>query len=97
MVNSDMEQNVVVRMDGSSPRQEQSLGGISPSEVQSVNDERDADISFVSSNVRSLNSAIIRPSAEPSDDSDVAYSESKIIRDSLSGFSFSLGSVTVKR
>jgi len=48
VVNSDMEQNVVVKRDGFLPQQEQSLGGISS--LSAGNGESDADISFVSSN-----------------------------------------------
>ena len=92
----DMEQNAVVRRNGSSSRQDQSVGVISLSVVQPGNYERDAGISFVSSNVRSLDSGRIRSSREPFDDNDVSYSESTKIRDRLSGFSFSLGSLTVK-
>ena len=95
VVDGDMEQSeAVLRRDGSWPQPEQSVGGIDFSEVQSGNEERDADISFVSSNVRSLNPAGKRPSAELFDDNGMSYSESQTIQDKLSGFSFS--SATVK-
>ena len=95
VVDGDMEQSeAVLRRDGSWPQPEQSVGGIDFSEVQSGNEERDADISFVSSNVRSLNPAGKRPSAELFDDNGMSYSESQTIKDKLSGFSFS--SATVK-
>jgi len=97
----DMEQSVVgVRRRGTiPPQQEPSVGGISLSDAQSGNDGRDADMSshaVSSTNVRSLDSAGIRPapSIEFFDDNDMSYSENQTVKDELSGFSF--GSATVK-